>query len=421
MLYIVAGTSLLLLLGAYVGRAQLATLGRELLTPPRPFAGQEPPPAPDYAVVESWAALPDRPDGADITPIAGTRDEQARAAADVFFLYAGSNWSAHWNLPIDDWFGRPLVDGGLVPAHASIWNGCCRVYVPRIRQESGWTPAGGERDHEQAIDLAYGDVRRAFRQYVAQYSRNRPLIIAGANSGARHALRLLSEEIAGSPLQARLIAAYLVNVDIDRAAQERLRGIPICEDATQIGCVNTWSTLGRQRFAETPAKDDVACVNPLSWRRDGVLVPREQNHGGIRGSLLAAWTGERPQPIAAMADAQCARGHLWVTPNPDIRDAYQPGGPGDYHPHNFSFFYANVRENAQQRVRAFLEQAAPAVAAQNTSAKPGAAPASSKPADLRARRDQPQSGGGGCSEPVPLHVPGATMHDWPGALPAVLR
>jgi hypothetical protein len=399
----------LLFVSALAFRRQLAGFARDQLTPEGPFEAQSPPPAPDYAAPRSWAALPDRRDGADIAPLAGTRDEQATARADVFFLYPGSNWTDRWNLPLDHWFGRRLIDSRFMPLLASVWNGCCRVYVPRLRQESGFLPVGGERDHAKAVDLAYGDVRRAFHHYLSHFNRGRPLIVAGANSGGRHALRLLAEEVVGTPIQSKLAAAYVFSAQVDRAARPRLAAIPTCDAPDQTGCINTWSALGRQRFAQTAPAEGVACVNPLSWRSDGAHVPREQNPGGIRGSLLLGFTDAKPQPVAAMADAECARGHLWVTPNPAIRDVSQPFGPGDYHMHNIAFFYASVRENAKQRVRAFLERCG--------SASPG--PIS--PADALTRPAETAAGEAGCMEVSPADVPGVAPRDWPGAMPTALR
>jgi hypothetical protein len=405
---------LLVGLSLLVGGFLLRELARA--APTARFEAQRPPRAPDYRDGRAWAALPGRADRADLALIAGTRDQQATAQADVFFLHAGANFTSYWNLPIDHWIGRRLVDGGSIAPLASLWNGCCRVYAPRYRQEAILVPEGADRD--KALELAYSDVRRAFRYYLARYNQGRPLILAGANSGARHALRLLGDEFAGTPLKSRLVAAYLVSAKVDRAARARLPDIPICDSATQTGCINTWSTVGRQRQAQTVAADDAACVNPLSWRAEGGLVDRELNRGGVRPSLVGTFfDGPPPQAIAHMADAECAHGYLWVTPNPAIADAYQPGGPGDYHSQNLTFFYANVRENALQRVQSFVASVASNAqrCAPGPSARSGLAPA---PAVAEA----PHAGAGEpCTEVAPTLLPGGGAHDWPGAIPSALR
>jgi len=65
------------------------------------------------------------------------------------------------------------------------------VYAPRFRQEAIAAPAGEPARHTRSVDLAYEDVRAAFRHYLAKDNAGRPIVIAGAQSGGRHALQLL--------------------------------------------------------------------------------------------------------------------------------------------------------------------------------------------------------------------------------------
>lgn len=312
-----------------------------------------PPPEPDYSESDSWAALPGRLDGADVALVPGTEDQQTSAPADVFFLHAGVNWTAYWNAPIDHWFVSGAVDDVQARQFGSVFNGCCRVFMPRYRQEAmaAVRPSLQERDFERALEVAYGDVRRAFQHYLENYNEGRPFIIAGANSGARHGLRLLIEEVAGRPVADRLVAAYLVSVRVDSAARAKLGDITVCDSADEVGCLNTWNLIGRQRWATEERLDDVACVNPLTWRADDDYASDERNDGGIQ---LVLWSKATPSFDKHLADAQCLHGRLWVTPPETGREYFQPGGPGDYHSQNFAFYFANLRQNSIDRVRAFL-------------------------------------------------------------------
>jgi hypothetical protein len=307
-----------------------------------------PPPSPDYADSRAWAALPVTEDAADRALVPGTADQQATAVADVFFLYAGSNWSLRWNAPLDHWLVRFLVDGALMEQWASVFNGCCRVYAPRYRQEAIAYPPGHEAEHRRSIEVAAEDIRAAFRHYLTNYSGDRPFIVAGAQSGGRHALRLLIDEVAGKPVRRRLVAAYIAGARIDAAAREALVDIPVCEAATQTGCVNVWSAIGRQA-ENVELRDGEACVNPLTWRADEAHAPKELNLGMIGGRF---WGAGQPQFDSGLIDAQCRGGWLWVTP-PEGRWLWQPGGPGDYHIQNYTFFFANIRDNALERVKSF--------------------------------------------------------------------
>jgi hypothetical protein len=238
---------------------------------------------------------------------------------------------------------------------ASVFNGCCRIYAPRYRQQALGGPPGSRFD--RATDLAYADLRTAFRHYREHWNEGRPIVIAGSQAGGRHALSLLIDEFAGRPLRARLVAAYLVGASIDAEKRAQLSDVAICDDAEQTGCVNVWNAAGRQareRLAAL-ARDgaesrDAACVNPLSWRSDSAHVPGERNRGSVSSS---GWYDAPVDVHVGQVDAQCEGGWLWITPPPFDGDLWQPFGAGDYHIYNYALFYADLRENATLRVRRF--------------------------------------------------------------------
>lgn len=310
-----------------------------------------PPPAPEYSDPAAWAALPDRADKADASLIPGAPDQQAAAETDVFFLHAAANLTLYWNAPTDHWLVRWLADGALLEQWASAFNGSCRVYAPRFRQEAIARPRSELALHERSIALAYEDVRAAFAHYLANHNDGRPIVIAGAQSGARHAVRLLIDEFAGKPLRAQLVAAYVPGAHIDAETRRQLGDIALCTSPNDTACVNVWNATGRQAFEKLEPVDE-ACVNPLTWRADEVLAPRELNLGSVGGRL---W-GDGPVAFdVGLIDAQCLHGRLWVTP-PEGRRYWQPGGPGDFHIQNYTFYFANIRENASARIAAFLAQ-----------------------------------------------------------------
>jgi hypothetical protein len=138
------------------------------------------------------------------TPLGSSAIDEASAPADVFFIHPTSYlkndvWNAAYDL--HGAYDEPILLGQL-----SAFNGCCRLYAPRYRQASlvaqGKSPA--------AVQLAYADVARAFRYYIDHENHGRPFIIASHSQGSRLAVELLQSEILGSPLQQRLVAAYVI-------------------------------------------------------------------------------------------------------------------------------------------------------------------------------------------------------------------
>ena len=83
----------------------------------------------------SWAALPDREDAADVVPSGDVQDLQASAAVDVFFVHPTTFFgTANWNQPLDDASTNQLTDMFVLRSQASVFNSCCRIYAPRYRQ-----------------------------------------------------------------------------------------------------------------------------------------------------------------------------------------------------------------------------------------------------------------------------------------------
>ena len=151
--------------------------------------------------------------------------DPARAPVDVFYVHPTSYLGSAWNGPVDDPALNAQTDELSTLIQASAFNGCCAVYGPRYRQAQGIAFVRPGPDAAAAIELAYGDVRAAFRFFLERHSRGRPFILAGHSQGSVLAARLLEQEIAGSALAERLVAAYLIGAPIPRRARA---GVPAC-------------------------------------------------------------------------------------------------------------------------------------------------------------------------------------------------
>ncbi len=336
----------LLAVGAYVMRDTLGFFMMVMaVKPDQSFADDPRPPAPDYANPDHWAALPDRPDNADVSPGSEDLNQQSTAAVDVFFIHPTTYYTKdHWVQPLDDAAANTITDEQVLPNQASVFNSCCRVYAPRYRQATLYSFMDDGADGPAAIDFAYNDVKTAFQYFIDNLSNGRPFILAGHSQGALHADRLLGDVILGSELQPRMVAAYPVGYNLDGS-----NGIPVCSSATQTGCQVTWNAVAPDAPSFRDTSKDL-CVNPLSWTTTGDRADFSANLGAV--SFAAAGAIE-----AGAMDAQCVGGRLHVT---EVRSPNYSGrmfGPGNYHIYDFSFFHMNIRENASSRVAAYLAAA----------------------------------------------------------------
>jgi hypothetical protein len=359
---------------AYVNRDRISMMiafGR--LKPEHSYAQTTPPAAPHYSQPQSWAALPDREDAADVVPSTDVQDRQATAEVDVFFVHPTTFFgTAGWNQSLDDSSTNQLTDMFVLRSQASVFNSCCRIYAPRYRQATIYSFMDNSGSGSSALKLAYEDVERAFDYFIEHYSQGRPFILAAHSQGSVHVRTLLEKRITGTPLHERLVAAYPIGFSIDREAMAKaVPDVPVCESAEQIGCVVTWNAVGPQAdHWGDPSKN--ICVNPLTWRTDGATADASLNIGGV--SYAGTFSGTladvkgvpqdfveaKPLLEAGVADAQCVGGMLLVKEIHSKHYAARPMGRDNYHIYDYNLFHMNLRQNVEGRVAMYLQSRAAA-------------------------------------------------------------
>lgn len=320
-----------------------------ILKPRHDFATYTPYPGPDYAQDSLWAALPTRHDSADAAPrYSGLRDEQATAAADVFFIHPTTYyWNEAWNADLTRAKLNRYTDRTTIRQQASAFNAAGRIYAPRYRQATLYSFFDEETTNGQAaLDFAYGDVKAAFQYYLAHHNQGRPIIIAGHSQGTAHATRLLHEFFDTDPkLRRQLVAAYLIGFKVKPDEYQAIRP---CADSLETGCFISYNAVATGN--DYPPFHPFVATNPLTWTLDTLLAPAALNRGGVGQEF------KRIDPH--VTSAKVHQGLLWVTPP-------KPGGyprfllPGrpelrhSYHIADYGLFYLNIRQNAKARVRAW--------------------------------------------------------------------
>jgi len=310
------------------------------------------PTSPDYSKLDFWAAHPLKKDSADVTPSAEMKDLQESAKADVFFLhpttYTGKWGQNKWNAPVDDAELNESTDENTIKNQATIFNACYKIYAPRYRQAhyTSYTNEKLSLEAKQAFELAYSDVKRAFEYYLTNHNNGRPILIAGHSQGTTHGQRLMKEFFDGTPLQKQLVAAYLPGLPVH---SKQYNEIPPCDSSSQIGCINSWRTMKTGHYPKYHNEidnDDVICVNPLSWTRDTSSVKADLHKGMV---LLDFYEGTTQSENGA----RLSQNVLWID-KPHFRGSFLYVTP-DFHQGDFNLFYMNIRQNACDRLEAFLK------------------------------------------------------------------
>lgn len=340
---------------------QAIKIARNNQPPPFAFDPLRAPAPIDYAERSSWAALPSTRDQADVTP-AGVRGvDQARARADVFFIYPTVLMSRDaWNADPRDATLNVKIDATTIRGQASAFNGCCAIYAPRYRQMTLGGYIKWSANSEKATELAYSDVARAFRQFLL-WNQGRPFIVAGQSQGARLGRLLIEREIEGKPVARRMVTAYLIGHWIE-ADWFRGKSTTPCRAATDLGCVVTWSTFAQGRdgsaqrrfvarqsdYAPEMLRRAYVGINPFTWTTTGAVSPRSANLGSwLHGAGVRA-NAARP----GLVTGRMKDGALYISPpGKAYTDFMIPFG--NFHNVDVNIAYMNLRANAAARVAAF--------------------------------------------------------------------
>lgn len=302
----------------------------------------------DYSKLELWAAHPAKTDKADLMPEGDTVlcDDMK---ADVFFIhpttYTGTKrWQRSWNGPIDNAWLNAKTDDGTIQFQASAFNHAGRVFAPRYRQahiEVYYTK--DSISAFRALDEAYADVRNAFLHYLKTENKGRPILIAAHSQGTNHAVRLLDEFFTDPGMKKRLVAAYLIGMPVKN---DRFEHIPPCIDSAQTGCFVSWRTFKKgYELPQALCIGNVCVTNPLTWEILPLQQPKELN----KGSLL--WDFNQIHPH--LVDAQVYKDILWASKPKFFGSLFLT--TDNYHVADINFYYVSIRENAEFRVKRYLE------------------------------------------------------------------
>ena len=350
--------------------------------------------APDYKDLSNWAAHPKF-----ITKVAYTPESIKPTTAwkdgqvDCFYVYPTLNFSSqYWNAPLDHKGINELVDELILPGQVSVFNACCRIFVPRYRQATFYSFLRTGKNGRAALEVAGSDVVAAFDYYMANFNNGRPFFLAGHSQGSLHVMRLLEERIEGTPLVKQLVAAYPIGFYFPMDKFKRtLKTIFPAHTPKAINCVVAWDTYlntggpvrildraeirynqnGKVRW-EKRKKKEVLGVNPLKWKTTKELISEEHHLGGVFLFLesskkmgLEGMIGEEPiglscvslsKPHKLQVNAQIGKkGFLYVS-KPKYRAFRRLMLPGGYlHVFDIALFYINLRVNIVERWNAYQE------------------------------------------------------------------
>ncbi len=274
------------------------------------------------------------------------------ARADCFYVYPTVSLDAGGN---SDMVAN-REEHAVIAAQFSRFAAQCRTFAPLYRQVTltwlGSLMAGrpGPTDRK----LNYGDVRDAWRHYLAHDNGGRPFVLIGHSQGAGLLKQLIAEEIDGKPIQRQMLSAMLIGTNIlvptSKDVGGDFRSVPLCRAASQSGCVISWVTFRdtfppppKSRFARAErANREVACTNPGSLAANdwASLTPIFASAGSWdMTTRKGPWVAGKADPstpfvaLPGLASAQCVKAdgasYLAVRTNAVATDPRIDFLPGD--------------------------------------------------------------------------------------------
>jgi hypothetical protein len=293
----------------------------------------------------------------------GAQKPTAPGQAAVFFIHPTSYMEKkRWNAPLDDQLSQARARMFL-RGMASAFSPTGEIWAPRYRQAAIGAFLTTKPEGQQALEAAYQDVLQAFDTFIAKVQKDRPIILAGHSQGSLHLTHLLKDRIAGKPIARRIVAAYVVGWPVSSVTDLGPMGLQPCALPDQTNCLMSW-----QSFAEPADYEAIVALYDKTTgfdgnsRKDTPLVCTNPLNGGTApdapmlanlGTLVPSDDLASGKIVPAAVPAKCdERGFLRIGDPPDLGPYVLPGN--NFHVYDYPLFWANVRQDALGRLRAYL-------------------------------------------------------------------
>ena len=309
---------------------------------------------PDYSQPSSWLCLPAKKDLCDeplpttaLNPngygSTGLSPVAKNPSFDCFYVYPTMSRDPGMNSDLNP--GGSEEKAAIVSQFAR-FAGACRTFAPIYRSMTlgAVAAAAAGANVAQPAMLAYGDVRAAWKEYLAKHNKGRPYVLIGHSQGSLMLQQLIANEIEGRPIAKQMKLAIIPGFNLlvpqGKLVGGTFKSTPVCSRPGQTGCVLTWVSFRERNappagaifgVADKPGMT-VACTNPARpgatgwvsldsyWNaRLGLPVPG--------GPIEWSSEGAPPSPFVrteGLVSARCVqdgpRGYLSIRTNADPAD-----------------------------------------------------------------------------------------------------
>lgn len=296
----------------------------------------------DYSKQCHWLSLP----------------TSCRKAVDVFYLYPTTVQTFDEDekhvCKIDN---VSMVAGANISlrVQASAFETVGNIYAPYYRQANITVLSLPAKEKDSIMEsIPKSDVFAAFDYYIQNYNLGRPFLLASHSQGSTLMLYLLSEYMKEHPnVYHRMIAAYVIGYSVTLETLAQNPHLKFAEGPDDTGVIISYNTEAPGVEEQNPVLSPGSiAINPINWTREETLATAQEN----LGSQLISKEGEVLATVKNYADA-CVNKTRGVLICSTIDANTLPSGifpKGVYHSFDYPFYFYNIRENAANRTKIFL-------------------------------------------------------------------
>jgi hypothetical protein len=308
----------------------------------------------DYSKAAHWMSLP-----APVKPV------------DVFYLYPSAWQKAKPSDPNICEIDNPTMLKGANVAfarQATAFETVGNIYAPYYRQsDAATTLALPLADQAKVVGgIPATDAIAAFDYYIKHYNNGRPFILAGHSQGSNVLIFLLSKYMKANPkVYNRMIVAYVIGYSVTDKYLAANPHLKFAEGPDDTGVIVSYNTEAPGVEGKNPVVSPSAnVINPINWTRTEQLATAQENLGSIALNKDGTVVFDKDGNIARVmnyADARIDKARGTLICSTADEEALAPGKPGGaprgiYHTFDYPFYYFDIRANASNRTKNFLNK-----------------------------------------------------------------
>lgn len=297
----------------------------------------------DYADSDNWLSFP----------------EDGKNPVDVIYLYPtvyGTLTKVSDDVADVDNITMRLGAAFSMATQAGVFEKSCNIYAPVYRQLTVSCLLGLIENNQKAmLYVASQDLYHMLDYYFEHCNQGKPFILAGHSQGSVWLTVILEDYMKRHPEYLKnMVAAYVIGYSVTKEYLEKNPHLKFAERANDTGVIISYNTegAGNKNQYNCVVREGAVAINPINWKRDDTYAPAETNLGSLslKGEMVSDYADARVDLERGVVVCES------IEQSRQMQKLLKPYfGSESYHLSDYSLYYANLQQNAEDRIQAFLQ------------------------------------------------------------------